>query len=407
MRVGVLVNAQHSVFSSGVANTSLAVAEVMRELGHEVELIQMCPGTWWDDCKGLEKFWKVVPIESATGYDLLFEIDRMMLTTAKRAAVAAKTIWVLRKPFLLQELEASLFPTTATPKREMEGMTEIWIMDAAAAMEEGSVQALELLSRLPVRVVPFVWSPSPASTHIEERGLRPWIESTVVHLKTLTPESKMPAWNVHIAETNTTNASCAVLPLVILREAKRRGIEIGRWKVHNSDMITKSKFFMDNIVRHCSDKDCSGEFVGRQRCVEWAAEPMSCVMGHLRFTAIRPMYLDLIWAGVPLIHNSPLLRDLGIDSYYSDNHIGEACDAFNKMQEDLANVRGVFAPEFLNSIRTKLIATLTPLSTDVKEAWKEALGAALPAKPVPVVPIAPSASLTTKLTSYPNTISSH
>ena len=373
MRVGVLVSAQHSVFSSGVANTSLAVAEVMRELGHEVELIQMCPGTWWDDCKGLEKFWKVIPIESATGYDLLFEIDRMMLTTKKRAAVAAKTIWVLRKPFLLQELEASLFPTTATPKREMEGMTEIWIMDAAAAMEEGSVQALELLSRVPVRVVPFVWSPSPASTHIEERGLRPWIESTVACLKGMAPDSKMPAWNVHIAETNTTNGSCAVLPLVILREAKRRGIEIGRWKVHNSDMITKSKFFMDNIVRHCSDNDCSGEFVGRQRCVEWAAEPMSCVMGHLRFTAIRPMYLDLVWAGIPLVHNSPLLRDLGVDSYYSDNHIGEACDAFNKMQEDLANVRGVFAPEFLNSIRTKLIATLTPLSTDVKEAWKEAL----------------------------------
>ena len=372
MRVGVLVSAQHSVFSSGVANTSFAVAEVMRELGHEVELIQMCSGTWWDDCKGLEKAWKVVHVDAASGYDLLFEIDRMMLTTAKRAAVAAKSVLVLRKPFLLQELESTLFPTAATPKREMEGLAEIWIMDAAAAMEEGSVQALELLSRVPVRVVPFVWTPTPAETHIHERGLRPWIEATVIHLKTI-PEKKMPGWSVHVAETNTTNASSAVLPLVILREATRRGINLS-WKVHNSDMITKSKFFMDNIVRHCSDADCSGSFVGRQRCVEWAAEPMSCVMGHLRFSAIRPMYLDLVWAGIPLIHNSPLLRDMGVHYYYSDNHIGEACDAFNKMQEDLMNVRGIFAPESLNSLRTKMVATFTPHSIDVKEGWKEALG---------------------------------
>ena len=71
MRVGVLATAQHSMFSSGVANTTLAIAELMREFGHDVEFVQLvAEKTWWDDCSSLGKQWKVVPIEEAKGYDL-------------------------------------------------------------------------------------------------------------------------------------------------------------------------------------------------------------------------------------------------------------------------------------------------------------------------------------------------
>ena len=378
MRVGVLATVQHSMFSAGITNTSLAIAELMREFGHEVELIQMA-GThsWWDDCKSLQKFWKVVSVEQATGYDLIFEIDRMMLTTEKRREITKQSIWVIRKPFLIHELEANLFPTTVTPKRELEGLTGIWVMDAAAAVEEGSIQVLELLSKAPVRIVPFVWSPSIAAIHLQELGIPPWIDTTVDELKRLaSSEVKIPPWKVHVAETNTTNTSCAILPLVILREAKRRGSSISNVKIHNADMIEKSKFFLENIVRHCCDNEVglSGELVGRQRSVEWAKEPLSCVVSHLRFTAIRPLLLDLVWAGVPVVHNSLMLRDLGVDrSYYSDNHIGEACDAFKRMEEDFLSLKGLFAPGATNTLRSKILETVTPLSQGVKKGWQEAL----------------------------------
>ena len=76
MRIGVLATLQHSMFSAGIANTSIAVAELMRELGHTVELIQLAEKqTWWDDCLGLSKHWTVVSINDAKEYDLIFEID--------------------------------------------------------------------------------------------------------------------------------------------------------------------------------------------------------------------------------------------------------------------------------------------------------------------------------------------
>ena len=393
MRIGVLTLAQHSMFSSGLTNTSLAVAELMRMLGHDVEFIQVGEKvSWWDDCKTLEKSWKMVSVAEATGYDLVFEIDRLILTAEKRRQVASQSVWIIRKPFILQELEASLFPTMATPKREFEGLKEIWMMDAAA-IEEGAVQIVELLSRVPVRLVPFLWTASIANTHQQEMKLPHWLDSTASFLKSLEKDAKMPPWNVHIAETNTTNASSATLPLVILREAKRRGSNIGNWKVHNADVIVKSKFFLDNIVRHCSDAEVglSGEFVGRQRCVEWSKEPLSCVLSHMRFSVIRPMLLDLAWAGVPLVHNSPILRDIGCgleNYYYSDNHVGEAADALRKIETDLTTLQGMFRPESLKEVTLKLITTFTSLSPRVKDGWSDALkGLGVSAVPV-VVPVA-------------------
>jgi GR25 family glycosyltransferase involved in LPS biosynthesis len=374
--------AQHSMFSSGMANSSLAVAELMREFGHDVDLIQTTgDSTWWDDCKSLEGKWRVVKLADAKDYDLVIEIDRLMILTEMRKRIAKTCVLVMRKPFILQELEAVLFPTTQTPRREFAGLKEIWMMDAAAAMEEGSVQALELLSSLPVRIVPYVWSATIASTHIQECGLSSWLESTVAELKRIdTTGATMPPWTAHVAETNTTNASCTVLPLVILREAKRRGTPIGKWQSHNTHMLTKSKFFMENIVKN-TVSDMSGEFIGRQRCVEWLKDPMSFVLSHMRFTVIRPMLFDLAWAGIPLVHNSSVLRDIGGGlerSYYSGNHVGEACDAIRHMEEDLVTIKGIFAPGATRAIQVKILERYSPLSANVKLGWgkvMEGLGA--------------------------------
>jgi hypothetical protein len=157
MRIGVLANIQFSMFSSGVANTSIATYEMLSALGHTVELVNMHTAPWWDDCKGLESSFKVVPISDASGYDILFEIDRLILLEKERKRMAAKSVWILRHTFLVQEIELCLYPLATTPKRELGGLHEAWMFDTLAA-EEGAVQAVELLARCPVCFVH--WLPS-------------------------------------------------------------------------------------------------------------------------------------------------------------------------------------------------------------------------------------------------------
>lgn len=355
MRIGVLATIQHSMFSSGLANTSLAIAETLRDQGHDVTLLSLTNQLWWDDCE--EAKFPVIPVAEAKDFDVLFEIDRMMLPSEKRA-FARHTVWVIRHPFILGELEATLFPTAHTPKREFEGLSQVWLFDTAA--EEGAVQALELLTRVPVRIVPFLWTPSIAEAHMKTCGISSWIENTVKELRSLQGSmNQIPTWKPHVAEKNTTNASSSIIPLVILREAKRRGFQMGKWKIHNTEVVKNSKFFMENIVKHCIDADVSGELIGRQRSVEWALEPMSFLLAHSRFTGLRPLLLDCAWAGIPLIHNSPALRDIGLGLetlYYPDNRIGEACDALRKMENDMVTLKGMFAPGATEAIRRAIKA---------------------------------------------------
>ena len=103
MRIGVLATIQHSMFSSGVANTSVAIAELFQSLGHDVSLISLTDKLWWDDCeeaKGL----RVIPLSDAKGFDVVFEIDRIMLSAEKRNAMTRNTVWIIRRPFILGEL---------------------------------------------------------------------------------------------------------------------------------------------------------------------------------------------------------------------------------------------------------------------------------------------------------------
>lgn len=370
------------MFSSGTANTSMAVAELFLGLGHTVDLINVTNNQWWDDCHSLKGKLKVVPFATATNYDVLFEIDRMLSTTDKRKRIAKHCIWVLRHPFILQELETSLFPTVQSMKREFDGLTQIWAFDAVLDAEEGAQQAIELLTRAPVIRVPYLWTQTIAAAHMKEGGMPSWLQTTVSELRGMNTTATnggakvLPTWKMHVTETNTTNASSAVIPLVILREAKRRGLAIGAWKVHNADQVMKSKFFVENIVKHCSDLDISGEFIGRQRCVEWVQEPMSCVLSHLRFSTVRPILLDAAWAGIPIVHNSPVMRDVGLGletSYYAANHIGEACVAIQKLENDMVTLKGIFAPGAIDKIREKLVATFSPSSPAVRSVWKECL----------------------------------
>ena len=408
MRVGVLANIQFSMFSAGVANTSLAMAELFKALGHEVNLISITDKPWWDDCNSVNESWTVVPLKDASGYDLLVEIDRMMLPTDKRLKIAQTAVWLVRQPFLIGEMEASLFPTSQTPKREFAGLQQIWIFDTAA-IEGGAVQALELLSNLPVKVAPFLWTPTIAESHMKTLGVGSWIEATVTELRRHQKNTEaVPTWKAHVAEKNTSNGSSSVIPLVILREAKRRGFSLGPWKIHNAEMITKNKFFLENILQHCSDLEgASGELIGRQRSVEWALDPMSFILAHSRFSVIRPLLLDTAWAGIPIIHNSPYLREIGGGLerfFYPENNIGDACIALRHMEQDFINVRGVFAKGATEKIRAAILKRCSPLDAGVQRIWSGLIDSisittSIPmamamAVPVPVpVPVAPSQPL--------------
>ena len=391
MRIAVVGKCQYSMFSGSQANATLAVAEAIKLHGHDVSIISYDANTWWDDVKLLKKEWegKVLGMADVKEpFDIVFEVGHMFETVEERQRVAKKSIYVARKHAAIDEIEHSLFPTSNS-KRCWDSISEIWAFDAFCNSDD--VQILETLSRLPVYVVPYVWTPSIVEKHREETQSPLWIQLTASYLQEKGLAS-LP-WSFHVAETNTTSASSCTLPTLIVREAMlKKSVSARSLRIHNADHVYKSKFFQDNVWKHARVDDLSGEFVGRQRVIDWVFEPMSCVITHQRFNPFRPMLFDLAWAGLPFIHNSDVFCSIGNGLerfYYKDNRISEGVECLQRMNEDFLARSGYFKLESINAIRKSILEKMSPYGETVHRAWGSHLARFSGITPVPVTQVAP------------------
>ena len=379
MRIAITVHQQYSFFSAGSPQIALSMGEALRLKGHDVYFVNTATEIqtgWWEDVKGIQVDWKVVQVGDlqAQAADLLIEVGNHFLDPSVRAFFR-KAVWLCRKPILYNDVEMSLFPHSPVSNRNMEGISEVWLIKEHTTSDD--VQYAETLLRRPVRLVPFTWTPSPAEAYRTETKAPVWQQVRDM------PEHSVRPWSVHICETNNTSASSCTIPLFIVRELCKRGcVEVAKdIRIHNADAIKETEFFKKNVLEHVfSDIPGKGPvFVGRQRTVDFVYDPMSIIVAHSRFVRIRPYFLDLLWMGIPLVHNSDLLRDLGFaEGYYRDNEISEGATAF----ERIALARGS-SMEGLVEARKKILDRFTPISQHIQEQWC----AAAEATTVPLAPL--------------------
>jgi GR25 family glycosyltransferase involved in LPS biosynthesis len=387
MKVGITVNFQFSFFSGGGSSTAISVAEMCRKLGHDVWLVNH-NGTqeWWEDQQTLRKeysqilHFKNFEQSSVTApLDLLIEVHEVV-NPDLRKRIAKQAVWNVRKPILLHDIENSIYPITIT-KRNLEGLSAIWALETEVTKDE--LDYLRILGRdIPVVHLPTIWTSTYLESHRKDMNIPEWIQILAFFVQ---QKNALPAWSVHIAETNSTASSSCTIPLVTLREVKRKKeVPLGFYKLHNADHIKNSEFFLTNVFHHCQIEDLSGTFVGRQRLMDFIFEPASMILAHARFRPIRPFYLDALWCGIPIIHNSQLLQKVGGQYYYKDNSIVEASNMFKQLHSDLLQGQGMFQASAMGEIRKKIMDTY---GVDVHQGkWKAAFDSLPP--PTASVPVA-------------------
>jgi alpha(1,3/1,4) fucosyltransferase len=374
MRIGITVHFQFSFFSAGSPQTALGIAESLRMKGHDITFINVSDKEepWWDDVKGLAESWPVVQVKAAEGFDFCIEVGQHMLTPAQRHATAKKCVWLCRKPLLYHDMEASLFPFEK-PERNLEGVSEVWLVKEHTTKDD--VQYAELLFRKPTRLMPLTWTPSAVEFHRQEMKAPVWPQ--VAGLE----ELKGKPWSVHICETNMSSASSCTVPLFIMREVKK-STQIpldSTVKIHNADNVKQSEFFRFNVLSHVfSDiQDMSGAFIGRQRTVDFVYDPKSILIAHSRFVKLRYYLLDALWVGVPLIHNSLVLKEIYPVGYYPDNELTKGSEAFTRVVQTPPTIESVI------EVRKAIIEAFSPLNPAIQDAWNSALDDTPTATPTP------------------------
>lgn len=342
MKVGIGVFFQHSFFSSGVGTLSWSLAEAIKALGHTPIFVNFSgENEWYEDVQELKDVFECRQAHKWTGDTLDVFIDINGIIVAKQRRNFGKHVVIfLRKPFYMETSETLLYPVKR-PIPTFEDCDAVWTW---AHHTEQDIDMIRILSKCPVYRIPFVWSSKPTSTFGSTRSK--WEGS-----------SDAP-WEFHTVESNTSMTSSCTIPLVGVAHAKTHtSVPMNRIILHNTDALSQEAFFKDNILNHSQRVGLEIQLGGRTRCADLRTSPKSCIVAHMRFTLLKPAYLDCIWNGIPTIHNSPLLNELGYGLerfYYEDNSIIQLTKAIETMNLDFQSNSGFFAPGVFETLRTKL-----------------------------------------------------
>ena len=381
MRIGISCPVRFSVFSSGVTPFALNLYKYLEEFGHSVTLLNTGNGlkNWYDDCTLLESAFKVVSCDSLkktlpeNKYDLIIDIDGG-LDGEFRRKIAEKVVVFIRKPAILTDIESIVYPANKAP-RSIDDVDAIWVYDY---ISDSDVKYLSLLTNgKPVVRVPFLWRPIIIDAHYKETGFIGWKGGN---------SNENILWQPHVMETNMTNTSSCTIPLVIFRQlALKKSFPFKEFTIHNTDQLNNSDYFRDNVKSHCAHESLTGNFISRQRSVDLVVKPKSVMVSHIRFLPFKPIHLDTLWVGIPLVHNSVMLKEIGYGLerlYYRDNDILEGCDVFSRLDADFQSKGGFFADGIREKIRGEILKRFGGYSESQKKAWCHAIslaGASVPA----------------------------
>ena len=300
MRIGITFSPEAPLWSSGANQTALLLAELFSTF-HDVLLVNRTHSEteWFSDTEK-PSYLTVSSLSNAKGLDWLIDIDGF-IREEDRKRISAHTIVFLRTFLQFAEMDASVYIDTPYHARSMVGVHEIWCWDVLNP--ENTIPCIQTLFPCPIRRVPFIWSP----TFLKER----------------TPENG--EWIVHVAEKNT-NASSSIIPLVAIRELTKTHHVKATYQIHNMDAIKEYRFLKDNILANIEADTLPLTFAPKEPWHTWTQNPI--MLSHSRFIPLRPSLLQLLWIGIPLVHNSPVLSELHPllqRTYYPGNDIQELC----------------------------------------------------------------------------------
>ena len=313
-RVGISYRPNDDLFYSGWNQTSLLLVELFSLLGIDVVLVDSSNSDtkWWPD---YPKRVSTANLYETKDLDLLIDIDGLIHPDT-RVAAAKKTIVFLRTFLQFTEMDASVYIETPYVARSMKNVYEIWCWDLLNP--EKTIPSIQTLFPCPIRRVPFIWSPAVVD-HYSKR------ETAAC------TGDEYTSWRVRVAEKNKENTSSAVLPLVAIKELCQKKILNARYLIHNMDVIKDNRFLKENVLDNIESEKLPLEMAPKEPFHSWLTDH-SILFSHSRFTPLRIGLLHAVWMGLPLIHNSPVLRDLHPflrKMFYDGNEISGMCGAFS------------------------------------------------------------------------------
>lgn len=320
LQIGITYNPSINLFYSSSNQTSLLLTELFKQLGYNVSLVNSknTDIEWWSDYPKIEGV-TLTKLYQTTGLDYLIDVDGFIHPTSRKN-VAKHSIVFLRSFIQFSEMDNSVYPEKSYTPRSYEGVSEIWCWDILNPAE--TLPSIQTLYPCPIKTVPFTWSPQIASHYSN-------IHTTKYNSNT--------RWTIHITEKNNDNSSSSIIPLVAIRELVLNNVINAEYKCHNMERIIENKFLKENVLNNIEIDKIHMEFAKKIPYYELLTTENNVVFSHSRFTPLRIGLLNVIWLGIPLIHNSPVIHSIHPElekMFYFGNEITGISRTFKQFTAD-------------------------------------------------------------------------
>ncbi|MGF6372306.1 hypothetical protein OKW40_005122 [Paraburkholderia sp. RAU6.4a] len=321
MKIGisVLTHVGQSIWENGLGQNIFYFVQLLRELPFVTDIVLLNCGDQPCLPPEAEALANGVPLvaprELAELPDVIFEmgggLDVEWLDYAR--ARGSKVVFLCCGQPYVGLIEPSVFKRDGYFSRATR-CDEIWILGKDRAL----IPMMRTLHRCPVVEVPFLWD----STFIEQRitavekaGLKFGYEG-----RSAFGECPRRSLRTAIFEPNISVVKCCVIPTLIAEAAFRANPDaVKSLHVLNSVQMQDHpsfSFLLSSMDLHKQERvrlDTRHDFAG------FMSQHADAVIAHQWQNDQNILYLDTLYGGYPLIHNSPWLERYGY--YYPDSDI--------------------------------------------------------------------------------------
>jgi hypothetical protein len=241
---------------------------------------------------------------------------------------------------------------------------EVWILPKDRSL----VPMLEALHRCPAFEVPYLWDPvfvERRAQVVKDAGYRFGYQPVEREMEGDTPTPR--PLRVAVFEPNISVVKCFAIPALVCDTAFReQPAAIARLNLLNTVQMREQvtfTFLMRSLDLYKNERvnlDKRHDFAG------YMSQFADVVVSHQWRNDQNFLYLDTLYGGYPLVHNSPWLKDLG---YYYE---GSDIPAGAKQLLRIAHEHDVDHANYLRRSRD-FIATLSPLHAANRERYAQRL----------------------------------
>lgn len=257
----------------------------------------------------------LAPADAGDSVDVIIEMDTAALDVQWLDLMRArgkKVVWHCRTQPHAALVEPAVFDVPASNRR-VDRYDEIWVLPKDRAF----APMLRTLHRCPVHEVPFIWQSSFIAGRAADIGAH-GVHYNYTARAAQRAEAK-GAWRVAILEPNRAVTKASSIPMLICDEAERAApgtiafmYGVNAYHMREHETLKHLANSLDLTRSH------RASFEGRHDVAAFMAQHADAVVSHQWTCEQNYLYMDVLYGGYPLIHNSPWLASFNAGYYYPD-----------------------------------------------------------------------------------------